>query len=160
MRGTLSISHCIIISTFLAPFAVEKVSTMIFDEGLVWYFPVWQFVHGSGESGSFAFLLAFGIGGFLAVYLNVIMTVVLVVTGMILAEFLRRATNGTESYTLGRYLVFATLIIEISVSIVVILPMLGDFWVMYLPIFPLPIPSILGMVGLRRIRRGPLIYAA
>lgn len=154
MRGVPSMSQCITVTTFLTPFAVESFTTPIFASGLVWYFPFWKFYYGNDEGGDFAFLRIFGPDGFLPLYLEVLTTVVLVATGMILAEVLRRAKNDAGWYAIGWVSVLAALIIQIATPLIAILLSVDGFYSsMYLPIIPLPTPSLLAMVGLIMIRR-------
>lgn len=150
MRGVPSFSQWITITTFLAPFGVGAFSTAIFDSGIVWYFPFWQFVLGTGEAGDFIRFGTFGLGGAFPLPLEVLMTAVLVATGIILAEILRRANNDVEWYTIGWRSAAVGLLIQIITPLLAIAFSWG--W-MYLPVIPIPFPSILTIVGLMMIRR-------
>jgi hypothetical protein len=154
MRGIPSMSQAITVTTFLTPFAVEAFRTPIFDSGLIWYFPFWKFYYGNGEGGNFAFLRTFGLGGFFPLYLEVLITTILIATGIILAEVLRRAKNNPEWYAIGWVSVLIALVIQIVTPLIAILLSLDGFYLsMYSPLISIPIPSTLAIVGLMIIRR-------
>jgi hypothetical protein len=147
-RGVPSISQCITVTTFLTPFAVKMFQTPIFASGLAWYFPFWKYYHGNDESGEFAFLRTFRLDGLIT--LEIFTTVVLVATGLILAEVLRRAKNDVSWYDFGWVSILAALIIQIATPLIAMSILDGFSIYMYLPI---PTPSVLAMVGLIMIRR-------
>ena len=150
MRGVPSVPEWVTITTFLTPFGVGAFRTLIFDSGLAWYFPFWQFVHGTGEGGGFTRLGTFGLGGFLPLPLEILMSAILVTTGIVLAEVLHRAKNDVEWYTIGWKAASVGLLIQIIMPLLVISFLWG--WV-YMPVIPIPSPSILTIVGLMMIRK-------
>jgi hypothetical protein len=148
MRSVPSISQCITVTTFLTPFAVKMFQTPLFASGLAWYFPFWKYYYGNDESGDFAFLRTFRLDGLLT--LEIFTTVVIVTTGLILAEVLRRAKNEARWYNFGWFSVLTATIIQIATPLIAMSILDGFNIYMYLPI---PTPSVFAMVGLIMIRR-------
>ena len=152
MRGAPSIPQWIIITTFLTPFGVEGFRSAIFDSGLVWYFPFWQLVHGTGEAGDFIRIGTFGLWGFLPLPLEILMTAVLVANGIILCAVFHRVMKNTEWYTIGWVSVVLAFFIQITAPLLVSILILSNSW-MYMPLIPVPFPSISAIIGLIMIRR-------
>ena len=152
--GVPTISHCIMISSFIAPFAFGYFHTPIFTSGDIWYFPFWEFIRGSGESGEFAFISILGYG-FLPITLEILTAAILVATGIILAEVVRRAKKDTWWQSIGFASVLAALglqtIFPLIVNSIWQAGSLSTLW----PIIPLPVPSILAIIGLIMIRWRP-----
>ncbi|MHA2002788.1 MAG: hypothetical protein ACW960_01670 [Candidatus Thorarchaeota archaeon] len=148
-----SISQWIIASTFLTPYVVGGFATATFDYGQIWNFPFWEFVQGTGEGGGFTYLRTIGPDGFLPFHLWVLTTAVLIPTGMILAEVLRRAKNDVEWGSIGPASVLAAIGIQLTAPIIAISAM-RDYYLgsLYQLAIPIPIPSILAIIGLVVIR--------
>jgi hypothetical protein len=152
MRGAPLIPQWIMITTFLTPFGVEAFRSAVFDSGLVWYFPFWQLVHGTGEAGDFIRIGTFGLWGFLPLPLEVLMTAVLVANGIILCAVFHRVMNNLEWYTIGWVSALLALLIQTTAPLLAFLLILGNSW-MYMPIIPIPFPSMIAIIGLLMIRR-------
>ncbi len=152
-RRVPSVPQLITVVTVLTPYAVEEFYTMIFAYGLTWHFPFWEFYHGSGEGGNFAYFLTFGLG-VLPFYLEALVTAILVTTGMMLAVVLRRAKSDARWYTIGWISALSALMIQIVIPLIVIpFLLIGLPYYMVARIIPIPTPSVLAIIGLIMIRR-------
>lgn len=147
------IPACIATCTFLTPYAVQEYWTLIFAHGFIWYFPFWRLYLGYDEGGAFAFVKPLGTGIFALIDLEILISLMSLVTGMLLASVMRKVGDDVNEYPMGVLSVIAALVIEISMPGLATLTMETRLPPsMITGLTPIPVPAIVAIVGLVYIR--------
>lgn len=148
---------CILINTFLTPYAVliwtSPLAVYPAIRGVIWYFPLWRWGHGYGFDGAYSYMKSIGVGNYLPVELEALVSLAVIGTGLVLLQLVREVGRDPDQLTLGLIVALATIVIEISMPVIASFFLTGVFHPsMVNGLIPIPIPGIVALLGLVYIR--------